>query len=49
MRLIGLSKGRVVEKAGQGGGRLGLEGYSSLILELNYDCEDILEVLMKCR
>ena len=40
-------------KVSDGGGRRGripgLEGCRGLILNLNDECEDILEVLMKCR
>ena len=48
-RLIGPSKDGGSDRGGRGGGRPGLRGCRGLILDLNDDCEDILEVLMKCR
>ena len=48
MILIGPSKGRGVTH-GRTGGRPSLGGCRGIILDPNDDCEDILEVLMKCR
>ena len=48
MILIGPSKGRGVTH-GRTCRRPGLGGCKGLIMDPNDDCEDILEVLMKCR
>ena len=48
MSLIRPSKGGGVGH-GRMGGRPGLGGFRGLILDPNDNCEDISEVLMKCR
>ena len=37
------------DRGRRGGKQPGLGGYRGLILDPNDDCEEILEVLMKCR